>query len=62
MSLGPWPARAGSLILRHAEARDLEPLIAIRNDPGVNRFMLRTHVDPETFRQEWLVVAGSETD
>jgi len=62
MSMSPWPTRAGALLLREAQADDLDPLIAVRNDPGVNRFMLRTHVDPETFRREWLAVPGSETD
>ncbi len=62
MSTSPWPTRVGSLLLRDARADDIEPLLAVRNDPGVNRFMLRTHVDPETFRQEWLAVPGSETD
>ncbi len=62
MPTSPWPARVGTLLLRDARADDIEPLLAVRNDPGVNRFMLRTHVDPETFRQEWLAAPGSETD
>lgn len=62
MPTRPWPTRVGSLLLRDARADDIKPLLAVRNDPGVNRFMLRTHVDPETFRQEWLAVPGSETD
>lgn len=49
----PWPMRAGSLLLREAEAADIEKLLAFRkNDPAVNRFMLRTRVEPEVFRQE----------
>ena len=62
MPTSPWPTRVGTLLLRDARADDIEPLLAVRNDPGVNRFMLGTHVDPETFRQEWLAVPGSETD
>lgn len=50
------------MLLRDARADDLEPLLVLRNDPVVNRFMLRTHVDPETFRREWLAVPDSETD
>ncbi len=37
-------------------------MLAFRNDPVVNRFMLRTSVDPETFRGEWLAVPTSESD
>ena len=45
-----------------ARAGDLDDLLALRNDPGVNRFMIRTRVEPETFRQEWLAVPESESD
>ena len=62
MPTSPWPMRVGTLLLHDAREDDIEPLLAVRNDPGVNRFMLRTHVDPETFRREWLAVPGSETD
>lgn len=58
----PWPIRVGTLLLREARADDLESLLALRNHPVVNRFMLRTHVDEETFRREWLAVPDSETD
>lgn len=51
-----------SVLLREAREADLEPLLALRNDPAVNRFMLRTGVDPQEFRQEWLNVASSATD
>jgi len=54
--------RAGSLLLREAEAADIEKLLAFRNDPAVNRFMLRTRVEPEVFRKEWQAVPISETD
>ena len=62
MLTSPWPVRVGTLHLRDARAEDLDRLLALRNDPVVNRFMLRTHVDPETFRREWLAVPDSETD
>jgi ribosomal-protein-alanine N-acetyltransferase len=58
----PWPMRVGSLLLREAAAADIERLLSFRNDPAVNRFMLRTSVDPETFRDEWLAVPTSESD
>jgi len=54
--------RIGSLLLREANAADIEQLLSFRNDPQVNRFMIRTSVEPETFRQEWLAVPTSETD
>jgi RimJ/RimL family protein N-acetyltransferase len=58
----PWPRRSGSLLLREASAEDVESLLRFRNDPALNRFMLRTHVDPETFRREWAAVPESPTD
>ncbi len=54
--------RVGSLLLREAAAVDIEHLLSFRNDPAVNRFMLRTSVDPETFREEWLAAPASPTD
>ena len=61
-SSSPWPLRFGSLLLREASAVDIEQLLSFRNDPAVNRFMIRTSVEPETFRQEWLAVPTSDTD
>lgn len=58
----PWPMHVGSVLLRDAVAIDIEHLLSFRNDPEVNRFMLRTSVDPETFRKEWLAVATSDSD
>lgn len=58
----PWPKTVGSLVLREAEAADIDQLLTFRNDPAVNHFMIRTSVDPETFRQDWLAIPGSETD
>lgn len=51
-----------SVLLRDAVAIDIEHLLSFRNDPEVNRFMLRTSVDPDTFRKEWLAVATSDSD
>lgn len=62
MTSSPWPTRVGSLLLREAAAADIERLLSFRNDPEVNRFMLRTSVGPETFRDEWLAVPTSESD
>lgn len=58
----PWPMPAGSLLLREARNADIEGLLLFRNDPTVNRFMLRTRVEPEVFRQEWQAVPMSDTD
>jgi RimJ/RimL family protein N-acetyltransferase len=58
----PWPMRVRDLLLREATASDVERLLEFRNDPAANRFMLRTSVDPETFRAEWLEAPDSETD
>jgi len=54
--------RVGSLLLREADAADIELLLSFRNDPEVNRFMIHTNVEPESFRQRWLAVPTSETD
>ena len=62
MTHTPWPMRVGSLLLREASAADIEGLLAFRNDPEVNRFMIRTSVEPQTLRRDWLAVPTSETD
>ncbi len=54
--------RVGSLLLREARVDDVEPLLSVRNDPGVNRFMLNTHVEPDDFRQELLKAPSDESD
>jgi RimJ/RimL family protein N-acetyltransferase len=54
--------QVGSVLLREAGAADIEQLLTFRNDAAVNRFLLRTSVDPDSFRQEWLAVPTSETD
>lgn len=52
----------GSLLLREARAADIEHLLTFRNDPQVNRFMMRTSVNPDEFRQTWLAIPESDTD
>lgn len=54
--------RVDGLLLREADAGDIEHLLSFRNDPEVNRFMIRTSVDPAKFRQEWLAIPTSDTD
>lgn len=58
----PWPTRVGSLCLREAGAADIDQMLSFRNHPAVNRFMMHTSADPETFRQDWLAVPTSERD
>ena len=58
----PWPASSGALLLRDVRSDDLAQLVALRNNPVVNRFILRTHVEPETYQQEWLSIPTSDRD
>lgn len=37
-------------------------LQSFRNDPVVNTFMVRNHVDPDELRREWLAVPTSTTE
>ncbi|UUZ58047.1 bifunctional GNAT family N-acetyltransferase/class I SAM-dependent methyltransferase [Nocardioides sp. B-3] len=62
MHEGPWPMRRDGLLFREAVASDIEALQAFRNDPGVNHFMVRTFVDPDDLRREWLAVPSNPTD
>ncbi len=54
--------RLDGLLFREAVEEDLEVLGSLRNDPEVNHFMVRTHVDPDDLRRELLAVPGSPTD
>ena len=47
MRTSPWPMTVGDVLLREATAEDIETLLTFRNDPQVNRFMIRTSVDPD---------------
>ncbi|HSU03367.1 MAG TPA: GNAT family protein [Nocardioides sp.] len=58
----PWPVRVGDLLLRDAVEPDLESLLSFRNDPAVNRFMVRTYVEPDELRRDWLSVPESPTE
>lgn len=62
MPARPWPARSGALVLRDPRPDELDELLALRNDPAVNRWMLKTHAEPEEFRRDWLAVPDSDTD
>jgi RimJ/RimL family protein N-acetyltransferase len=54
--------RIDDLLFREAAASDIEVLQSFRNDPGVNHFMVRTYVDPDDLRREWLAVPSNPTD
>ncbi len=62
MHPSPWPIRIDDLLFREAAEPDIEALLSFRNDPDVNRFMVRTHVEPAELRRDWLAVASSPTD
>jgi len=50
------------LLFREAVSSDIEALLAFRNDPVVNHFMVHTYVDPDDLRRDWLAVPSSPTD
>ena len=58
----PWPLQTDDLTFREAVEADLEALLSFRNDPVVNHFMVRSHVDPDELRRDWLAVAESPTE
>jgi RimJ/RimL family protein N-acetyltransferase len=58
----PWPIRTGDLTFREPAAPDVEAVQSFRNDPAVNRFMVRTHVDPDDLRRDLLAVADDPAD
>lgn len=62
MSVTPWPIRLDDLLFRDPVEADIEALLAFRNEPAVNQFMVRTHVDPDELRDDWLAVPESPTD
>ncbi len=55
----PWPRRAGQLELRPPTASDVDQVLRWRTRPEVNRWLIRTRVDPEDYRAGLL---GSVTD
>lgn len=47
----PWPMCLHGLLFREAVEEDVVILQTFRNDAGVNRFMVPTHVDPDDLRR-----------
>ena len=62
MHPSPWPTVVDDLLLRDPVEADADALLAFRNDADVNRFMVRTHVDPDELRRELREVATSATE
>lgn len=58
----PWPLTVDGVLLRDSHDDDIEVILGYRNLPEVNRWMIRTHVDPDTLRREWGGVTASDTD
>jgi RimJ/RimL family protein N-acetyltransferase len=49
-----WPRTAGPLVLRPPTNDDLDEVLGWRNRPEVTRWLLRTTVEPDSFRRAWL--------
>ncbi|MFC4140093.1 MULTISPECIES: GNAT family N-acetyltransferase [unclassified Microbacterium] len=58
----PWPVSVGDLELRTPTPGDIDQVVAFRNLPEANRFMIRTSVDPDQLRSELAALATSTND
>lgn len=58
----PWLMRLDGLLLRDAVEPDIVVLQSFRNDPDVNYLMVRTDVDPEELRRDWLAIPDRPDD
>jgi RimJ/RimL family protein N-acetyltransferase len=54
--------RTERLVLRPVVAADLDRILAYRNLPEVNTWLIRTTVDPDAFRAAWLRAAEDPHD
>ena len=57
-----WPRQAGPLVLRPPTRADLDQVLVWRNRPEVTRWLLRTTVEPDAFRQRWLSAVEDPRD
>ena len=48
-----WPRRTERLELRPPSVADVDAVLAWRNHPEVNRWLLHTEVEPEAYRELW---------
>ena len=62
MSRSPWPLQQDGLLFRDPVESDIEALQSFRNDASVNHFMVRTHVDPDELRRDWLSMPDNPTE
>lgn len=60
--ISPWPVTVDELTFRTPVEADIPSLLAVRNLPEVNRFMVRTYVDPDELRREVLANPTSARD
>jgi RimJ/RimL family protein N-acetyltransferase len=49
-----WPQRTERLVLRQVREEDVDGLLAFRNKPDVYKWLLKTEVDPDEFREAWM--------
>lgn len=49
-----WPRAAGPLTLRLPSDEAIDAVLRWRNRPEVTRWLLRTEVEPDAFRRNWL--------
>ena len=57
-----WPRRTERLELRQPSDADLDAVLAWRNHPEVNRWLLHTEVEPEAYRELWASGADDPFD
>lgn len=57
-----WPRRTERLELRPPTEAELDAVVAWRNHPEVTRWLLRTEVEPEAYRQLWRTGADDPLD
>ena len=50
------------LTLRPVRDEDVDRILEYRNDPAVNRWLLRTEVDPEAYRLSWAAASEDPDD
>jgi RimJ/RimL family protein N-acetyltransferase len=49
-----WPRQAGPVTLRPPTSADIDQVLQWRNSPEVTRWLIRTQVEPDAFRENWL--------
>jgi RimJ/RimL family protein N-acetyltransferase len=57
-----WPHHTDRLVLRQVREEDIDRLLEIRSRPEVHRWLLRTSVDAEAFREAWMRTLTDELD